>query len=186
MLPEGTKETILSNTLKVFLKDGINGISMRKIASMSGISATAIYRHFQDKTELMQELIRSGFDQFFRILKKAEKEKDPVLRFLLLIQCYKEFAIKNINYYELIFMKKDELGFKVLPSEFKGKAEVSFHYLVQVSTEYVKAKKRDEDPYTFSIYVWAHLHGFVCLYIVGRLNLKQLSDCFRKIEKEYA
>ncbi len=51
------RERILKLSIELYLQSGLRGISMRKIASRLGVSATAIYRHYENIQDLICRLI---------------------------------------------------------------------------------------------------------------------------------
>lgn len=52
---EARKQLILNATLKLFGENQISEVSMRDIGKEAGVSATLIYRHFNDRDELFVE-----------------------------------------------------------------------------------------------------------------------------------
>ena len=55
---EPTRERILSAAAQLFAEQGFAHASMPAIASRSGITAGAIYRHFESKAELLLEVVK--------------------------------------------------------------------------------------------------------------------------------
>lgn len=53
-----TKEKIIHETIRVSLRPGLNDISLGEIAKASEISKTAIFRHFKNKEELLNETLK--------------------------------------------------------------------------------------------------------------------------------
>ena len=94
-----TKYTILESACNLFLEEGHGAFSMRKVASGAGISATAIYRHYKDKEELYQALIRFGFQTYANLQRSALEGQDPRERFDLAALAAFEFATKHAHYY---------------------------------------------------------------------------------------
>jgi AcrR family transcriptional regulator len=71
-------------------------ISLREVARETGVSATAVYRHFPDKDALLRALAEAGFDKLFDEQKaaaagKASREK----AFRATGQAYVHFAVAN-------------------------------------------------------------------------------------------
>jgi AcrR family transcriptional regulator len=56
-----TRELILASAERLFAEHGYDGVSMPRIAAASGITAGAIYRHFDSKEELFFEVVRTAF-----------------------------------------------------------------------------------------------------------------------------
>lgn len=55
---DSTRERILSAAARLFAEQGFAGSSMPAIAEASGITAGAIYRHFESKAELLFEVVK--------------------------------------------------------------------------------------------------------------------------------
>jgi AcrR family transcriptional regulator len=53
------KDKILREATELFSRHGFEGTSMRMIARASGITEAAIYRHFENKSHLYEEVIRT-------------------------------------------------------------------------------------------------------------------------------
>ncbi|WP_027399678.1 TetR/AcrR family transcriptional regulator [Anaerovorax odorimutans] len=54
-----TKFSILQAAVEVFGKKGFNGATTKEIAKAAGISEGTIFRHFQNKTEILYEVVNS-------------------------------------------------------------------------------------------------------------------------------
>ncbi|QGG93278.1 TetR family transcriptional regulator (plasmid) [Agrobacterium sp. MA01] len=67
LTPDEARNAILDATLQLYLDKGYLGTSTDEIASLSGVSKQTIYRHFNDKDDLiraaMQRLIAAAEDQ---------------------------------------------------------------------------------------------------------------------------
>jgi AcrR family transcriptional regulator len=56
-----TRERILASATRLFAEKGFDGASMPAIAKASGITAGAIYKHFEGKGELLYEVVTRSF-----------------------------------------------------------------------------------------------------------------------------
>src|SRR6516162_9153204 len=56
-----TRERILASATRLFAEKGFEGASMPAIAKGSGITAGAIYKHFEGKGELLLEVLKRSF-----------------------------------------------------------------------------------------------------------------------------
>ncbi len=54
---------ILAAAERIFVDHGYEGATIRKIADAVGLSSTALYMHFADKGEILQEICREAFGQ---------------------------------------------------------------------------------------------------------------------------
>src|SRR6266850_4190488 len=89
---------------ELFLTEGIDGISMRKIGDKVGVTATALYRHFRDKDEILDELISTGLTILSDYLQPALLATEPRERLRGLIDAYLRFALEQPRYFDLAFL----------------------------------------------------------------------------------
>lgn len=98
-----TRTKILDAAEEIARRRGLRALSMRAISKQIGLSAPAVYRHFQSKTEILQAMIQRGYCRFVRGLKAARRgAKGP-----------DEVLAVTIRYY-LRFWMRDRAGFLIL------------------------------------------------------------------------
>ena len=72
-----TRETILAAAADSFAKQGFDRASMREIAKLSGITAGAIYSHFDNKAELLMEVVKRALDSLPISGNSISGDEDP-------------------------------------------------------------------------------------------------------------
>ena len=97
------KEKLIQSAYDWISKNGIEGISLRKIAKISNVSQTAPYRHFSSKEHLLAEVTELGFEKFLFELSSAKKSNNPVENLINSGIKYIEFGMKNQNIISLMF-----------------------------------------------------------------------------------
>ena len=75
-----SKELILSCARDTFLKEGLSHFSMRKVASCVGMSATALYRHYANKEDLIFQVLLRGYRIFSRYLEKVNEDHARIFK----------------------------------------------------------------------------------------------------------
>ncbi|MGO9451797.1 MAG: TetR/AcrR family transcriptional regulator [Candidatus Binataceae bacterium] len=78
-----TRERILASASRLFAQHGFESASMPAIAKASGITAGAIYKHFESKGELLLEVVRRSFLSIPLFARGAEQQADATLLPLL-------------------------------------------------------------------------------------------------------
>src|SRR5438045_9660498 len=86
------REKILDAARSLFVSEGYESVSMRKIADAIEYSPTAIYVHFKDKAELMQQLCQHDFSSLARVLQDLAEMTDPIERIRRTGQNYIRFG----------------------------------------------------------------------------------------------
>ena len=54
----------------------IDSISLRAVARRAGVSATAVYRHFDDRLDLLRKAVRANWAEFFAALADVHASRD--------------------------------------------------------------------------------------------------------------
>ncbi|TGL85262.1 TetR/AcrR family transcriptional regulator [Leptospira congkakensis] len=156
------KNSIIRSCHKLLQKKGASDFSLREVATLSGVSHAAVYRHFQDKEEVLEILASIGFDRLGSLQKKViQNTKDPDGYYIKLGLVYIQFAIKNPNYYRLMFQTKRTMESSIL----KRSKLKSYAILVRGCRFYLKTKKRKEKHRSFALMAWSLVHGYSNLCI---------------------
>jgi AcrR family transcriptional regulator len=84
---------------------GLEGLSMRSVAERVGVSATALYRYFENKEALIGRVVQRGFRQFGDYLQAAADQypRGSMERVRALGEAYLGFAIENQSYFRVLF-----------------------------------------------------------------------------------
>src|SRR3954463_13390523 len=121
---------ILACALDQFLEKGLKGLSMRHMAEQLGVSATAIYRHYRNKEDLVHKVIEEAIKVFGSYLFSALAGRTPEERLQKGGEAYLNFALEQSQYYEVIFMYPHQLGPEGLPEALQQKSAATFQILL--------------------------------------------------------
>lgn len=95
---------ILDAAQRIFIEYGYQGATIRKIADEVGVSSTALYMHFRDKSEILVEISQGAFAQVIAQNDAiAASEPDPVVRVRRILEAYIEFGLAQPHTYLLVF-----------------------------------------------------------------------------------
>src|SRR4051794_38769779 len=101
---EQVRTKILNAARELFVSEGYEAVTMRKIAQRIEYTPTAIYFHFKDKAALVRELCGVDFLILAKKLVGLEKIDDPLEKLERIGYAYVEFALEHPNHYRLMFM----------------------------------------------------------------------------------
>lgn len=184
-----SKELILSCARDTFLKGGLSHFSMRKVASCVGMSATALYRHYANKEDLIFQVLLRGYRIFSRYLEKVNDTQDPLVCLEKTMLAYLNFALAEKPYYEVMFMSNDQMtGLKKLNSAGAEEMRHSFELLQNRVQRTIDQKLvKTDDSYVASFGLWAYAHGQVSLFLSGRAEVsrKQFVKVYTSLVKSY-
>ena len=95
-LESTTRERILASATRLFAERGFDGASMPAIAKASGITAGAIYKHFESKGELLLEVVMRSFLSAPLFAHGSERENDATA-LTRLAAAYTESGMKLVR-----------------------------------------------------------------------------------------
>lgn len=98
------KHQILEAARACFAEEGIEAVSMRRIAQAAGCSATAIYLYFADREDLVQVLVLEDFRTLAQRLEELSRAVDPLVRIRQMAHAFANFAAQNPHHYRFLFM----------------------------------------------------------------------------------
>jgi AcrR family transcriptional regulator len=160
------KRAILDAAGELFLEQGYEHFSLRKVSERIGYSPTTIYLYFRDKDDLLSTLVDEGFGKFAQRLEDAARgQEDPWERVIELGRAYVTFGLQNRLYYQLMFMQR--MDFLVQAPEGSDQPRIaSFQILRQAVQQGIDAGVvRPGDAQEYSDVLWALVHGIVALAI---------------------
>ena len=91
------RKIILKAAIDLFIQEGYDGVSIRKIAKKIEYSPGSIYTYFTDKDSIFYALHVEGFERSFKKQISTQSIKDPRERLLAQGKAYIEFALKTRN-----------------------------------------------------------------------------------------
>ncbi|HXX58047.1 MAG TPA: TetR/AcrR family transcriptional regulator [Thermodesulfovibrionales bacterium] len=165
---ERLRDLILTAAMKLFLKEGYERITLRRIAEEIEYSPATIYLHFRDKDEILYALHEKGFEEFYKRQQTVLSIKDPLRRLKRHGQVYVEFALENPEYYDLMFIMRGPAK-KIRQREEWHIGRRSYEFLRENVKDCMEAGRLpggDLDVATFSL--WSHVHGIASLIIRER------------------
>ena len=99
------RSALLHAATKRIDEQGVDSISLRKLAEDVGVSRSAPYHHFADKTGLLSAIAAEGFRQWHKTARTIfEQDSLPAAaRFRQFIHEYVGYAADHPQMYELMF-----------------------------------------------------------------------------------
>jgi AcrR family transcriptional regulator len=180
-MADGTRDRLLRAAHDLFLEAGAEGVAVRAVAARVGVTPMALYRHFADRSALIEAVVERGHGVFLQYLQRSLAEPTPAARLTRSGDEYLSFALAHPRDYAVIFMRPTaQEGFGKRRSRAPWRDVATFRFLVDRIRECADAGHlRAPDPEETALMVWAHVHGLVSLFLAGKLALDERS--FRRL-----
>ena len=165
---------ILETARELFVEQGYEQVSMRKIADRIEYSPTAIYLHFKDKESLLIELCQCDFRTLAEKFHTIARVKDPIERLRQAGHAYARFGFEHPNQYRMMFMTPH-------PQPAPGETDIqqgnpnedAYAFLQHIVGECIEQKlfrREAKDLDMVAQTIWAGIHGVVSLHIMQQNN----------------
>ncbi len=149
-------------------REGPGAVSLREAARRVGVSATATYRHFQDKEHLLAAVSAEGFVEFADRLKIGGAQA-----FNGMGVAYLEFAIKNPGLFRLMFGPL--LKTRDKHAELAHASDAAFEVLMEGARGVAGAAEAE----TVAYMAWSCSHGLARLAIDDVISPEHALKIFR-------
>lgn len=97
---------ILNSALDIIASVGMEGLTMRKLASKLRMTAPNLYNYFSGKDEIYISIVIRGFEMLHADVKAAhDQNADPAVRIRAMIDAYMQFGMNHPQYYDIMFTR---------------------------------------------------------------------------------
>ena len=103
---EARREAILEAARALFVAEGYQRVSIRRIAGRVELSPAALYGYFPSKDDLFYALAERGFSLFHRALNAGGLPDDPLERLRQRFWRYYQFSKSQPEYFALMFVDR--------------------------------------------------------------------------------
>lgn len=165
--------------IKILEMEGLQALTLRRLAAEAGISRSTPYLYFQDKSELMEAICAETFRY---LISKCERVMEDYAGYLdqmmAMGRYYLDFGIERPTLYHLIFAPKspeDEVSPEVqaVLDDYTALSEIPMRQAYEDGI--VKYPPERLNPV-----LWASLHGLLCLCWAGHLSEEGLFNQVRE------
>ncbi|MFO0722969.1 MAG: TetR/AcrR family transcriptional regulator [Myxococcota bacterium] len=165
---EEMRGLIARTAMKLFLSEGFEKTSMRRIAEAIEYTPGALYGYFKDKDEILYAIHTEGMDRLYEAMKPAESVRDPAEALRVCCQSYVKFALSNREYYDLMFIM-DATGNKIKEKEDWREGLRTYDVLRRCVYRAMEAgMMMPGNPEAAAFMMWSTVHGMMALLIRNR------------------
>jgi len=91
-------QTLLEAATQLLEEKGSSEFSLRELARVAGVSHTAPYRHFKDKSALLRGIAQQGFDELHDAMQAARQSHEDVEQ--QLVEAGVSYVLQTVSYPE--------------------------------------------------------------------------------------
>lgn len=182
---EALRRRIIDAARKMFVEDGFEKTTLRKIAKAIEYSVGTIYLYFQNKDELFFAIHEEAFHLLHEKMDATMHIDHPVERLRTMGEAYLQFAFQYPEYYDLMFIldapmnaiethlcEAQAAGLDLSQTQEWAAVLGAFGCLYQTVQDCIdQGYFVSKDLHTTTFQIWSTMHGMISLYIRKRLKM---------------
>jgi AcrR family transcriptional regulator len=162
------RTAILRAARKLYFTHGAAGVTARRIATVVGVSPTAIYLYFRNLGDVLEHLRMEGHGLLADALRAVDPELPAVERLRRMGRAYYAFGLAHPRYYELMF----DYARAERPRRAAVQREMYTLMLLRDAVQRGVDRgeiRSDLDPLVITNALWSQIHGVTALAVSGLL-----------------
>jgi len=156
------QETLIATARELLEREGMEAISMRRLAQELAVQASSLYHHFAGKSALMRAVAEQGLRELAQVLQRARDEagSDPRQQILALGLAYRTWALQHPRLYRVLFAGNP------LDEQPSAVERAVPEPMLAAAAQLVG----EEHAVAATQAGWALVHGFVMLELAGQMR----------------
>lgn len=180
-----TRETIVDSAREMLTTTGLEGLSLRRLATALGVTAPALYAHLEDKDDLLAAVAEQGFEELVAWFDSVDAD-DPVERIVAYSRAYVTKALRDPEVFKVMFMfRPTDVTLAGLDNELPA-ASLAFSRPADAIREAMESGRIHpaRDPVLTSMTLWTVAHGVANVLLLGHQggSMFQFDDADELVE----
>jgi AcrR family transcriptional regulator len=166
------RKMILDASMKLFVEEGFENVTIRKIADLIEYSPTTVYLYFKDKNEILYHLHEIGFQKMSEANQTIAGIENPLIRLHKMGENYINFGLDQPEFYDVMFIQRAPMQVLEAMEDCDWKhGENALNTLKATIEECMeKGFVKKGDVEAVSMGIWGMVHGLVSLAIRQRFD----------------
>src|SRR3954470_11445827 len=103
-----TRDAISAAARDILVSEGLQGVSLRRVAASLGVTAPALYAHVVDKRDLLQGIVEQELEVLLAGF-GGNGTSAPLTRLRMQAESYVDYACRNPDLFRAMFLFRPEL-----------------------------------------------------------------------------
>jgi AcrR family transcriptional regulator len=144
-------------------REGVEALSMRRLAQIVDVRASSLYHHFPEKSALLRAVAEKGLFHLAAALERASTlvQSDPRRQIYAMGMTYREWALQHSQLYRLLFAGTPPI---------EDASSASPTAAVTPVLAATRALVGESQATAAAQAIWAFVHGYVMLELTGHLQ----------------
>lgn len=165
-----TRDRIVTTVRSLIVQRGPDEVSMRRVATAVGITPMAIYRYFDDRDAMLEQVADNAFVELDQRFSRSTAGGPADERLRELLEIHVDFALDQPRLYDFMFTAQRQAA-RRYPQDFQG-GQGRFNALADTVADGIAQGVLDDgEVWEISLLLAAFMHGLIRLYLGGRVDV---------------
>lgn len=162
-----TRDAVVATTRELIRAEGLDAVSLRRVATALGVTAPALYAYVRDKRDLLAAIADEEFHELIARFRGVD-DPDPIERTRGYCRAYIDHALENPELFKVMFLFPPSIGLTNRPIDDLPSATEAFTLSSQALVEAIEAGTiREQDALVVTLTTWIGMHGAAEVLLMG-------------------
>ena len=162
-----SRELIVATAREMIEAEGLGELSLRRLADRLGVTATALYKHVESKSDLLRSVAAGEFERFARHLEGGASPALPLDRLRWFARSYVDFARESPRLYPVLFLFPPNVEAGETTGELPSATDAFRYGLEPIRDAMDAGELEDRDPLLAGLTMWTAMHGAAEVALMG-------------------
>ncbi|MBK5289777.1 MAG: TetR/AcrR family transcriptional regulator [Acidimicrobiia bacterium] len=164
-----SRELVVDAARELVARDGLEGLSLRRVGAKLGVSAPALYAYVDNKSDLLRGIAEVEFESLLEQCTAVES-LSPIERIRAQVTAYVEHALAHPSLFQVMFLFRPGVVPQPAVDELPAATKVFTLGSVAIEEAMRTGALRPQDPFAVALALWAAAHGTATV-LLADLNL---------------
>lgn len=168
------RRALIEETAKLASREGVESVSLRRVAAAARVSPAAPYHHFKNKSDLLAAVAEEGFKRLHAAMTRAAgagaAEAGVEGRLRRLGRAYVRFAVRFPHFFRVMF--RPEIARAAEPDPDSWGQRAYFQLIRTIQEVMGEEGAPSEAVMKEAVYAWSVVHGLASLWVDGALSIE--------------
>ena len=169
-----SRQSVIGAARELIASDGLDALSLRRVAARLGVSAPALYAHVDNKSDLLRGVAELEFEDLYDEF-DAVAALDPIGRMRAHAHAYIDHARAHPALFQVMFLFRPGWLPQPAADELPAATKVFGLGMTAIEEAMQAGALRAADPLVTALALWATTHGAATV-LLARLNLDDATE----------
>jgi AcrR family transcriptional regulator len=163
-----SRAAVVDAARELLMSEGLNGLSLRRLAARLEVTAAALYAYVDNKRDLLEAVIEVEFERLIEDFRRYEQSGgDPIAQMCGMSWAYVRYARENPRVFRTMFLFRAQLSAEPIGDDFAMATKAFTAARKPLLAAIEQGLVRPLDPLQTHLTIWTAIHGVATVLLLG-------------------